>query len=120
MKTSRLLLSILVASAACATWPALAQQAPDNTPSMERLDRIEHDVMLLQRQVSRGGGDTSASGGTDANVPAGGSAQLEVRLSAIEDQLRDLRGKIEENDNHFRKLSESMDKFQHDIDFRLN
>jgi len=77
---------------------------------------LEHDIMLLQRQLATGHPST----GGDANIPAGGSAQLEVRLSAIEDQLRELRGKIEENDNRTHKLSENFDKLQHDVDFRFS
>ena len=45
---------------------------------------------------------------------------MEVRLSAIEDQLRELRGKTEENENRSRKLSETLDKLQKDSDFRFN
>jgi tol-pal system protein YbgF len=73
-------------------------------------------MMLLQRQISREG----VPAATDLNQPAGGSAQLEVRLSAIEDQLRELRGKVEETDNRSRKLLENFDKLQRDVDFRFN
>ena len=57
---------------------------------------------------------------TTAPPPATSAGQLEVRLSAIEDQLRELRGKIEETDNRTRKLSENLEKLQRDTDFRFN
>ena len=115
MKTLKLIL--LTCTMCTAALPVAAFAEADNAQAMERMDRIEHDVMLLQRQLSRGEA-VPASGG-DANLPAGGSAQLEVRLSAIEDQLRDLRGKTEENENRSRKLTESFEKLQHDVDFRF-
>jgi len=116
MKQSRLIFSLLICCASIAPAGAFAQ-TPDNAQMYDRLDKVERDFMLIQRQLSRGGSGTT---GGDANLPAGGSAQLEVRLSAIEDQLRELRGKIEETDNRTRKLSESMEKQQRDVEFRLN
>jgi len=56
-----------------------------------------------------------------AAPPAGdASAQLEVRLSTIEDELRSLRGRIEEDNFQIRKLSDSLSKYQKDTDYRLN
>jgi tol-pal system protein YbgF len=78
-----------------------------------RVEKIERDLMLLQRQVSRSGG--GSSGGA---APAG-SAELEVRLSAIEEQLREMSGKAEENEFKIRKLTENLDKLQRDTDFRF-
>ncbi|MDE3060413.1 MAG: hypothetical protein KGJ06_05330, partial [Pseudomonadota bacterium] len=98
---------------------ALAQ-AEDNQAVMQRMDRIEHDVTLLQRQVARGSNAPVVGDNNAASIPAGGSAQLEVRLSAIEDALRDLRGKVEENDFQVKKISENLEKLQKDTDFRLS
>lgn len=95
---------------------AAAAQTADNAQTNDRISHVEHDVMLLQRQLSRG----EAVPGNGADLPAGGSAQLEVRLSGIEDQLRELRGKVEETDNRNRKLQENFDKLQKDVDFRFN
>lgn len=117
MKILRLILPLLAFSTALAPLPSLAQ-TNDNAQVMERVDRLEHDIMLLQRQVSRGG--APAAGATDADIPPGGAAQLEVRLSTIENELRNLRGKVEENENQGRKISENLDKLQKDTDFRFN
>lgn len=53
-------------------------------------------------------------------LPASTAAQLEVRLSAIEDELRKLRGKNEENEFQMKKLSEALAKMQRDTEMRLN
>lgn len=116
MTSSRSIAYILLTCASLASFNVLAQMN-DNGQTNDRMNRLEHDLMLIQRQISR---DGSSSGGGDLNLPAGGSAQLEVRLSAIEDQLRELRGKVEETDNRSRKLSENFDKLQRDVDFRFN
>jgi len=85
---------------------------------MERMDHIESDLALLHRQLARGEA-VPAAGADGAAPPLANAAQLEVRLSAIEDQLRALRGKIEESDNRTRKLSDALDKLQKDTDFRF-
>jgi tol-pal system protein YbgF len=48
-----------------------------------------------------------------------GPAQLEVRIGALEEQLREMNGKIEEDQFQIRKLTESLDKQQRDTDFRF-
>lgn len=58
-----------------------------------------------------------------AQVAAGSSvtsADFEVRLSATEEQLREVTGKLEETEFKNKKLSESLDKLQKDTDFRFN
>lgn len=47
-------------------------------------------------------------------------AQLEVKLSTIEDELRRLRGKNEENEFQIKKLTETIEKLQRDIDMRFS
>ncbi len=86
-------------------------------PSAERIDRLERDIMLLQRQLARSGVPVATSSGAGDLAP---SADLEVRLSAIEESMRDLRGKAEENDFQVRKLNETLEKFQRDTEFRFS
>ncbi|MBY0407326.1 MAG: tol-pal system protein YbgF [Rickettsiales bacterium] len=112
MKTRAFLISLLIASS-LVSLPARAENDP---AAMERMDRLEKDLQLLQRQVSRGERPASEGGG----VPLTNAAQVEVRLSGFEDQIRELRGMVEQNQNEVRKLAESMDRFQKDTEFRLN
>lgn len=115
MKKSHLAL-ILLATTCVFTLPALAQTDPQQ--SMERMDRLEHDLMLLQRQVARG--EPIPAPGGDTGAPIANAAQLEVRLSGLEDQIRELRGSIEQTQNDVRKVAENFDRFQKDTEFRLN
>ena len=112
MTIAKLVVSFFALTAFAA--PAYAQM--DNSQTNGRVDHLEHDLQMLQRQISRSG---TPSGG-DSDVPVGGSAQLEVRFSTLEEQMRDLRGKVEESDNRSRKLVESVEKLQRDVDFRFN
>lgn len=110
----RFLLSSLCIALSAYAFNAYAQDA-SNAAVMERMDRIERDVMMVQKQVARGGGSVSSGGGEIGNA-----AQLEVRLTAIEDEVRNLRGRVEENEFQLRKLSENLDKLIRDVDYRFN
>jgi tol-pal system protein YbgF len=95
--------------------PAYAQ---DSEMDGSRVEKLERDMMLLQRQIARSGVSGSADSGAP-DVPAAGAARSEVRLNNLEQQVRELRGKLEENDFQNRRTAESLEKLQRDIDFRL-
>lgn len=115
MKKIYPVLSIILLSLSAAS-PALAQSM-DNDAAAARMERIEKDLMLLQRQLSRGG--SAAEGSTGVSAPAG-SADIEVRLSSIEEQMREILGRTEENDFQVKKLAQNLEKLQKDTDFRFN
>ena len=102
-------LCVLVAMAAVA--PARAQDAV----TAERLDRLERDLSMLQRQVYRGGGapppGAESSGGT--------AVDLQVRMDRIEQQMRDLTGRVESETNQVQQLSQRLEQVNSDIDLRL-
>lgn len=93
--------------------PVFAQNA-DNSLVQERMNRLENDIMLLQKQVARG--EVPENGGGE---PIANAAQLEVRLSAIDEQMRQLRGLVEQAENNTRRLTERLDNFQKDAEFRF-
>jgi tol-pal system protein YbgF len=108
-----LALFLLAASAA----PALAQQT-DIKPLLDRIDQLERDVNLLQRQVYRGG----AQGGTPmpANPPDGPSAlSSEVRISQLEDEVRTLTGQLEQINYSIDQLKHQVDALSSDVGQRL-
>lgn len=98
-------------SVAFLAFPAQAQ----TDQASDRVDRLERDIQLLQRQLARGEPIT-----VDNGAPITNANQLEGRLTAIEDQMRELRGNIEQVQNEVRRVSENFDRFQKDIEFRLN
>lgn len=82
--------------------------------TQERLDRLERDLNMLQRQVYRGA-PTSASGG-DATT----AASTEVRLEALEQQMRDLTGKVEEYGNQVSQLRQRLEQVNSDNQVRTS
>lgn len=114
MNHSRLIALFLLLSVS--PLPALAQDMEDMDAN--RIDRLERDIMLLQRQLARGG--DSSSSDPEATGLVANPAQVEVRLSNMEEELRTLRGRVEEAEFQSRKTAESLEKFQRDVEFRFN
>jgi len=111
-------LVILAGLAATLTVGVARAQDDDIRPLLDRLDRLERDVNLLQRQVYRGTGPNGAP------VPVGpadgqAAANAEVRLSQIDEQIRDLTGHIEELKFGLDQMKQRLDKMSNDYDMRL-
>lgn len=86
----------------------------------DRLSRIERDVNFLQRQVYRGGTPTDGTTGEALVTPVGvGGATLEVRLSQMNDEIRALRGQLEQVQFQTRQTSEELRKLSADIEYRF-
>ncbi len=103
-----LLLALLSIAAAPA---ALAQ----DVTTQERLDRLERDLSMLQRQVYRGtdGEAPAGAGGSDAAV------DMQVRMDRLEQQMRDLTGRVEDETNQVEQLHQRLEQINSDIDVRL-
>ncbi|MBV9826759.1 MAG: tol-pal system protein YbgF [Alphaproteobacteria bacterium] len=82
----------------------------------ERLDRLERDLNMLQRQVYRGGPPPPMSAG-DAGP---GAVNTEVRMEHLEDQMRNLTGRVEEFSNQVGQLRQRLEQVNSDIDMRLH
>jgi tol-pal system protein YbgF len=84
-----------------------------------RIDRLERDLSIMQRQVGRPGAPApgAAAGGEGASSAA--LVQMEARLSALESSFRDLTGRIEEIAFRLGQFDKRMDKQSGDVDFRL-
>lgn len=84
--------------------------------SQERIDQLERDVLILQRKLSRGG---DSSGAVD-DVSGMGGGTADVRITALEEEIRSLRGKLEEREFQVTKLSEQLELLKRDVEFRLS
>jgi tol-pal system protein YbgF len=96
-----------------------AAQSTDVRPLLDRLDRLERDMNLLQRQVYRG---TGPGGAPVAVSPpdAQSAVNYEVRFSQLEDQMRGLTGQIEEIHYNLDQLKRRLDTLVSDVDQRLS
>ena len=80
----------------------------------ERLDRLERDLNMLQRQVYRGG--PAPMPGGDPGV----AMNAELRMDRIESQMRELTGRIEEFTNQVERLRQRVEQTGGDADGRLS
>jgi len=122
-----LALSVVVgAGVSAAVWaPALAQQGPDVRSLVDQIERLRRDVDVLQRQLARSGGapvaraTDSATSVDPGEIPSSFIAQTDMRFATVDDQLRELTGKVEELGYKLSQITARLDKLVGDIDFRL-
>ena len=105
---------IIVAAA-----PPVSAQNTDLRSLLDRLDRLERDIRTLNVQLSRGGAVAPPKGA--AAAPSDHSlARIEVRLGALEEELRASTGGIEDVAHVVDQVSKRLDKLVADVDFRLS
>src|SRR5215469_13256212 len=80
----------------------------------DRLDRLERDLSMLQRQVYRGGSAQVVSAGSN------GAVDTELRMDRLETQMRELTGRVEEMVNHVDQLRNRLEQVNSDIDVRYS
>jgi tol-pal system protein YbgF len=81
--------------------------------TLERLDRVERDLNMLQRQVYRGAPAPMLGG------DPGGAASGEVRMDRLEQQMRELTGRVEEFTNQIQQLRQRVEQINGDVDTRV-
>lgn len=98
--------------------PAAAQ---DVRVLQDRMQRLEAELVQLQRQVYRGGAGGAPAPGATAVVGDQGSVvgNLLVRLDEIEGQIRSLTGRVEQMEFRNQQTQSRLDKLVEDVDFRL-
>jgi tol-pal system protein YbgF len=118
------LAAFLAARVVLGSAPVLAQ-SQDLGALNDRIERLQRDVDVLQRQLARQGGGTPARGGAPAAAPSGEVPtsfidRTESRFDSVDDQIRDLTNKTEVLTNQVDQLKSRLDKLISDVDFRLN
>src|SRR5580700_5247478 len=80
--------------------------------TLERLERIERDLNMLQRQVYRGA-PTAAPGAP------GNAVDIEIRMERLEEQMRGLTGRVEQVANGLEQLRQRVEQINSDFDVRF-
>lgn len=109
--------TLLVIATATSMMASPAYSQYSSSQIDHRLERMERDMSLLQRQIYKGG-----SNGSYSPSVAGGAASpnTEVRIGQLEEQIRKLTGKLEEVEFNNRRLEERFNKLEQDIDGQLS
>src|SRR5215469_18138639 len=92
--------------------PTQAAQSQDRA-MQDRLDRLERDLSMLQRQVYR------SAGGSVVPTGSGAAVDNELRMDRIETQMRDLTGRVEDAINGVEQLRSRLEQINSDIDVRF-
>lgn len=80
----------------------------------ERMTRLERDINLLQRQAAQGG---VAVGGAPGVI--GNAGQMGAEIARIDEEMRSLRGQVEQANYEAEQVKKQMAKMQKDMDFRF-
>lgn len=108
-----------VLSTAVTVLPAYAQFNNANGGAVSsRLDRIERDITTLSQQVYNGKNPPSGPISYD-DGSSSLAATLQVRIDAMEETIRQLNGKVEEQTYQIQQLQDQLTKIQSDTDVRL-
>ncbi len=100
-----LMLALGLTLSCTATW------AQERSP-YERLDRLERDLNMLQRQLYR-------SGAAAAYAPDGAvSVNIQLRMDRIEADMRELTGRVEEYANRVEQLRRRVEQMGGDVETR--
>jgi len=109
---------LLIAASAIALSPAAAQRKPA-TPE-QRIDRLEHQVRQVQKQVFPKGQPADTAGFSDDPAATQDSVNsLNGRLDAVERQLADILRQSEENGNRVAQMEAEVARMRADQDRRL-
>jgi len=97
---------------------AMVEAAPpawsQDRSTQERLDRLERDLNMLQRQVYRGAPPPPVAGGDT------GAVNSEIRMERLEAQMRDLTGRVEEFINQIEQIRQRVEQVAGDVDTRFS
>jgi TolA-binding protein len=115
---------LLAASLLAAPVPACAQiDSREGIALQNQILELRHDVQILQNEVSRGGGGGGGAPVRSAPIASGGggdiTAQLLARVDALEEQVRQLRGRIDETANQQQVQNADLTKQIGDLGFQM-
>jgi tol-pal system protein YbgF len=98
-------------------WALPVAASAQDWSTQERLDRLERDLNMLQRQVYRGAPSAPAAGGAPGGSTA---ADLEVRMEQVEAQMRELTGRVEQIGNGLEQLKQRIEQINSDFSVRFD
>ncbi len=96
------------------SYPPHSAHAQNRNGLVDRIDRLERDIQLIQRDYYTGKTDGKPSGGG-----ATSAASANAAVAGLEEEIRRLNGRLEEMEHANRRLAEKFDSLERDIDARM-
>lgn len=115
-------LALFALAAIAASAPGAWAQDRQVQGLIDRLDRLQRELVTLQRHVYRGEPPPpapSAPAAEPGELSSTAAARLELRLSQLEAQLRELTGSVEELTYRQTQASTRLDRLAVDLEQRL-
>ncbi len=115
--------AVVLAIVLLTAWPAAAQLTRDELAMRNQIYELQQQVQTLQQQLSSQGGGTylgrpgnsgSQSGGGNDVVP-----QLLARVQTLEEEMRTLRGRVDQAENEIQQQGADLGKRIDDLKFQL-
>jgi TolA-binding protein len=119
------MIRLLSAALALVLAAAVAVPAAAQVESREAI-ALQNQILELRRDLEalRAGGAGRLPPPSGSGMPAGASgdvlARLVERVQALEEQVRSLRGRVDEIDNRTTQMRADLDKQRRDLEFRLD
>ncbi|MCH8139128.1 MAG: hypothetical protein IH926_09310, partial [Proteobacteria bacterium] len=113
---------VLVLGAGLAAGQAVWAQDANTRALIDRIDRLQRELVTLQRQVYKGEAPPASAAGAAAGtsgITTTAAARIEQRLSQFEAELRTLTGQVEETVYRNNQLRERLERLATETDFRL-
>ena len=105
--------------------PARAQvESREGIALQNQILELKRDIQALRDQINSGSGGSSLGSARSAPAPSAATgdltAQLLDRVSRLEDQVRNLRGHVDEVDNARQRQGDDLSKQIDDLNFKLD
>ncbi|MEE2759934.1 MAG: tol-pal system protein YbgF [Pseudomonadota bacterium] len=119
----------LVALMAVASVPETYAQGRKLEDLLNKIERLERDMRVINRQVFRGNAPSALTASPSPTVPASAAgnrlrtayaARIEARLADLENEIRSATGNIENFNHSMTRLSSRLDKLVADLELRLS
>ena len=109
----------LVLGAGLASGEAVWAQDANTQAMIDRIDRLQRELVTLQRQVYKGEAPPALAAAGTSGITTTAAARIEQRLSQFEAELRMLTGQVEEAVYRNNQLRERLERLATETDFRL-
>ena len=119
MKRFSKLLTPLLAGAIVLSGQAIAQTPRDYYELEDRLEDLEKQIRTLQRTAAQGNLPEIAISGEMNENQAALLADMEVRLTQLQNEISLLTGQNEEILHRQQRIEEQLERFQRDVEFRF-